>query len=57
MLGFTNALKEDYLYIVKSYAKEYKFKIDNSDLEKLAIEWSVTRGSRSEELHGNLFKI
>ena len=29
------------------YAKEYKFKIDKSDLEKLAIEWSVTRGSRS----------
>ena len=46
-LGFYQCSQEDYLYIVKSYAKEYKFKIDNSDLEKLAIEWSVTRGSRS----------
>lgn len=46
-LGFYQCSQEDYLNIVKSYAKEYKFKIDNSDLEKLAIEWSVTRGSRS----------
>ncbi len=46
-LGFYQCSQEDYLDIVKSYAKEYKFKIDNSDLEKLAIEWSVTRGSRS----------
>ena len=33
--------------VALSYAKEYKFKIDNGELEKLAIEWSVTRGSRS----------
>ena len=46
-LGFYQCSQEDYLNIVKSYAKEYKFRIDNSDLEKLAIEWSVTRGSRS----------
>jgi hypothetical protein len=28
-------------------AKKFKLKIDNKDLSKLAIEWSVTRGSRS----------
>ena len=46
-LGFYQCSQSDYLNIVSSYASYFKFKIDDNDLKNLAIEWSVTRGSRS----------
>ena len=46
-LGFYQCSQSDYLNIVNSYASYFKFKIDDNDLKNLAIEWSVTRGSRS----------
>ena len=46
-LGFYQCSQEDYLNIVKSYSEEYKFNIPIDELNKQAIEWSVTRGSRS----------
>ena len=46
-LGFYQCSQSDYLNIVDSYASYFKFKIDDNELKKLAIEWSVTRGSRS----------
>ena len=46
-LGFYQCSQSDYLNIVNSYASYFKFKIDDNELKKLAIEWSVTRGSRS----------
>ena len=46
-LGFYQCSQSDYLDIVNTYASYYKFKIDDDDLKNLAIEWSVTRGSRS----------
>ena len=46
-LGFYQCSQSDYLDIVNTYASYYKFKIDDNDLKNLAIEWSVTRGSRS----------
>ncbi len=46
-LGFYQCSQSDYLNIVNSYASYFKFKIDDNDLKKLAVEWSVTRGSRS----------
>ena len=46
-LGFYQCSQLDYLNIVNSYASYFKFKIDDNDLKNLAIEWSVTRGSRS----------
>jgi hypothetical protein len=46
-LGFYQCSQEEYLKIVKSYAIKFKLKINNHDLDKQAIEWSVTRGSRS----------
>ena len=46
-LGFYQCSQSDYLDIVNTYASYYKFKIDDNELKKLAIEWSVTRGSRS----------
>ena len=46
-LGFYQCSQNDYLEIVNSYANYYRLKINTQDLEKMAIEWSVTRGSRS----------
>ena len=46
-LGFHNCTQKEYIHMVNSYAKEYKLKISEKELYKLAIEWSVTRGSRS----------
>ncbi len=46
-LGFYQCSQDEYLSIVESYAKEFNLKINNVELNKLAIEWSVTRGSRS----------
>ena len=46
-LGFHNCTQKEYIHMVNSYAKEYKLKISEKQLYKLAIEWSVTRGSRS----------
>ena len=46
-LGFYQCSQLDYLNIVNSYASYFKFKIDDNDLKNAAIEWSVTRGSRS----------
>ena len=46
-LGFYQCSQDDYLKIVKSYSEELKLKITIEELNKLAIEWSVTRGSRS----------
>lgn len=46
-LGFHNVSQADYLAIVAGYAKHFTLKIDRADLERRALEWSVTRGSRS----------
>lgn len=46
-LGFYQCSQQDYLKIVNSYSQKYKIDIKKNDLDKLAIEWSITRGSRS----------
>ncbi|MDB9971614.1 ATP-binding protein [Alphaproteobacteria bacterium] len=46
-LGFYQCSQEEYLNIVNSYANYFKLKIKDKELKDLAIEWSVTRGSRS----------
>ena len=46
-LGFHNCTQKEYIHMVNSYAKEYKLEISDKELYKQAIEWSVTRGSRS----------
>ena len=46
-LGFYQCSQDDYLNIVSSYASYFKLKIKDNELKDLAIEWSVTRGSRS----------
>lgn len=46
-LGFHNLGQADYLAIVRGYAEHFGLKIVSADLERRALEWSVTRGSRS----------
>lgn len=46
-LGFYQCSQDDYLNIIQSYARHFKLKINENNLKELAIEWSVTRGSRS----------
>jgi predicted AAA+ superfamily ATPase len=46
-LGFHNASQDDYLAMVRAYVQHFKLKIADSDLERDALEWSTTRGSRS----------
>ncbi|MBP6010678.1 MAG: ATP-binding protein [Alphaproteobacteria bacterium] len=46
-LGFHNVSQQDYLAIVEAYAKHFNLKIQAEDLKRRALEWSVTRGSRS----------
>jgi predicted AAA+ superfamily ATPase len=46
-LGFYQCSQDDYLNIIQSYARHFKLKINENSLKELAIEWSVTRGSRS----------
>ena len=46
-LGFYQCSQDEYLNIVNSYANYFKLKIKDKELKDLAIEWSVTRGSRS----------
>ena len=46
-LGFHNASQDQYLEMVRSYATHYGLKIAAGELERQALEWSMTRGSRS----------
>ena len=46
-LGFHNVSQPDYLAIVEAYATHFNLKVPTEDLKRRALEWSVTRGSRS----------
>lgn len=46
-LGFHNLGQADYLAIAHGYAKHFALKIASADLERRALEWSMTRGNRS----------
>jgi predicted AAA+ superfamily ATPase len=46
-LGFHNATQEEYLDMVRSYAGHHKLKVGEAELVREALEWSITRGSRS----------
>ena len=46
-LGFHNATQDEYLEMVRSYAAHHKLKVRDDDLVREALEWSMTRGSRS----------
>jgi len=46
-LGFHNCSQSDYLDMVRGYAQHFGLEHDEVDLKAEALEWSVTRGSRS----------
>ena len=46
-LGFHNCSQDEFFAMLEGYAAHYKLKISAEDLRAAAVEWSVTRGSRS----------
>ncbi len=46
-LGFYACDQETYLRMVATYARTFNIPVDAADLKKLALEWSITRGTRS----------
>jgi predicted AAA+ superfamily ATPase len=46
-LGFHRCSQDEYLAMVKGYCGHYGIKLAEDDLEREALEWSTTRGSRS----------
>jgi uncharacterized protein len=46
-LGFHRCSQDEYLAMVRGYCGHYGIKIAEEELEREALEWSTTRGSRS----------
>ncbi|WBL75347.1 ATP-binding protein [Bradyrhizobium xenonodulans] len=46
-LGFHRCSQDEYLAMVRGYCGHFGVKIDDEALEREALEWSTTRGSRS----------
>jgi predicted AAA+ superfamily ATPase len=46
-LGFHKCSQDEYLTMVTGYCSHYGIKLDGAELEREALEWSTTRGSRS----------
>jgi predicted AAA+ superfamily ATPase len=46
-LGFHRCSQDEYLAMVKGYCGHFGIKLGGAELEREALEWSTTRGSRS----------
>jgi predicted AAA+ superfamily ATPase len=46
-LGFHRCSQDEYLAMVRGYCGHYGIKLPDEELEREALEWSTTRGSRS----------
>ena len=46
-LGFHNADQDTFFAMIEGYIAHYKLDISAEELRRQAVEWSVTRGSRS----------
>ena len=46
-LGFHRCSQDEYLAMVKGYCGHFGIELDDEQLEREALEWSTTRGSRS----------
>src|SRR4051812_12376248 len=46
-LGFHRCSQDEYLAMVKGYCDHFGIEMDEAELEREALEWSTTRGSRS----------
>jgi predicted AAA+ superfamily ATPase len=46
-LGFHNATQDEYLEMVRGYARHHRLRIGEADMLREALQWSMTRGARS----------
>ncbi|WP_445487796.1 ATP-binding protein [Rhodopseudomonas sp. RCAM05734] len=46
-LGFHKCSQDEYLAMVNGYCSHYGIRLDDAELQRDALEWSTTRGSRS----------
>jgi predicted AAA+ superfamily ATPase len=46
-LGFHRCSQDEYLAMVRGYCGHFGIELDDEALEREALEWSTTRGSRS----------
>jgi predicted AAA+ superfamily ATPase len=46
-LGFHRCSQDEYLAMVRGYCGHFGIRVDDEELEREALEWSTTRGSRS----------
>jgi predicted AAA+ superfamily ATPase len=46
-LGFHRCSQDEYLAMVRGYCSHFGITLDDAELEREALEWSTTRGSRS----------
>jgi predicted AAA+ superfamily ATPase len=46
-LGFHKCSQDEYLAMVRGYCSHYGIAVEDAELEREALEWSTTRGSRS----------
>ncbi len=46
-LGFHNCNQTQYLEMVRAYAQHFGLTVEDAELTRAALEWSVTRGGRS----------
>ncbi|EAQ34902.1 hypothetical protein NB311A_05770 [Nitrobacter sp. Nb-311A] len=46
-LGFHRCSQDEYLAMVRGYCSYFGIRLDDAELEREALEWSTTRGSRS----------
>ena len=46
-LGFHRCSQDDYLDMIRAYAAHFGLRVDDEELQREALEWATTRGSRS----------
>jgi hypothetical protein len=46
-LGFHNGTQDQYVEMIRAYAAHHKLPIEDDELVREALEWSMTRGGRS----------
>jgi uncharacterized protein len=46
-LGFHSCTQDEFFDMIEGYAEHFKLPVSKSELHAQAVEWSVTRGSRS----------
>jgi predicted AAA+ superfamily ATPase len=46
-LGFHNATQDEYVAMVRGYAAHHGLKLDDTEMVRDALQWSMTRGARS----------